>query len=518
MTHDPIYTESPPRGSSVAIRLLPFWYPLNLFSCLLNYQLYHCPSDPPDIRIAHLSTRKGNPYEFLTMSQSPTQPGEFEPYLGDDRVYTLPNTPGSNHQHGEGPAMSEVNRQPTIDEILGTQAEDPPVVPPLQHPTPSPLPSVTAGRGRYSRVPSSAPRRTPTPSVASWDNLGQDGQNWPNRSEELQRLLEWAKGAKDMEQLRVLRQAKEAYEQGNTAPLAMLEFDRDRNVILRGGSSRATLPRPEPPHVYSKKNRADYNMWERDCEGYFIRAPHDFVSDRLKVDFGLMYVSEVLKTLWRTYCQQKVREDINWSPTWDGFKGRMLDALGSLAERQQVAYEALRRCKQRYSQTPTELLNYLRPYWDELGETAERRHVMEYTAALLQEIQDDLSLLPRSQRDTLVLVEEQANAIYRRKHYASHSKEPKEEKSQDRKRPKGSDQGEGESKTPKKAKTQPKGGVGGKGTQFGAKRAPPDSPDAICFNCGEKGHIRPNCPKLDDEEKKKFRRPWMGKEKGQLSN
>lgn len=61
----------------------------------------------------------------------------------------------------------------------------------------------------------------------------------------------------------------------------------------------------------------------------------------------------------------------------------MLNTLGTPAKRQQLAYKSLKRCKQRPSQSPFNLLDYMRPLWEELGDFyLEEMKVLEYTAAL----------------------------------------------------------------------------------------------------------------------------------------
>jgi hypothetical protein len=66
-------------------------------------------------------------------------------------------------------------------------------------------------------------------------------------------------------------------------------------------------------------------------------------------------------------------------------------------------------------QTLTELLDYLRPLWEELGLTVTLElQVIEYTLALRSDIQRDLERLPTAMRCTILMVEEQANIIYRR--------------------------------------------------------------------------------------------------------
>lgn len=344
-----------------------------------------------------------------------------------------------------------------------------------------------------------------------------DGPVRTTQAEELARLLKWAKEAKEAQQLRTLQLAKAAFDRGDEAPLSLLDFDKDSKLIAKGGGSRAALPRPEPPHVYTKHNRQDYNMWERDCESYHVRSPQEFTLEKQKVDFGVMYISETLKTLWKTHCQQKLYENPTWSPTWTQLKAKMLDSLGTLAERQQTAYEMIKRCKQRTNQSPTDLLNYLRPFWEELGEHNTGRQVLEYTASLLDVITKDLYLLPVTQRNTLVLVEEQANTIYRRHGLGNQSKEAKNEQPKDKKRQRDQDQSRGDGKPPKKPRKDRKGGAGPKKAATDAKSPNQTESGFSCYECGEPGHKRPDCPKLKDKAKKNDdNKP--GKAKGQQSN
>ena len=92
----------------------------------------------------------------------------------------------------------------------------------------------------------------------------------------------------------------------------------------------------------------------------------------------------------------------------------MLNALGSPQERKQVAYDCLKRAQQRPSQNPTDLLDYMRPLWEELGSSRTPEvQVLEYTAALREDIKKSLLLLPIDRRSTLPQVEEHANLIFR---------------------------------------------------------------------------------------------------------
>lgn len=226
--------------------------------------------------------------------------------------------------------------------------------------------------------------------------------------------------------------------------------------------------------MYHKHNRAEYNRWERDCEGYFVQSPSRFQIEARKVEFGVRYVAENLKTLWQAHVASNLHLAPLWTPTWLELKTVMLNALGTPAERRQAAYEALKRCRQRPGQSPTDLLDYMRPLWEELGDFhPEEMKVLEYTAALHDSIHKDLYLIPYDRRTTLPAVEEQANIISRRlpskgAGYQSLSQgstnQPKKAGRNSRKHQKSPSGSEGDGRTPKNAK-------GGNSGQSGQKNA-----------------------------------------------
>jgi len=302
-------------------------------------------------------------------------------------------------------------------------------------------------------------------------NSSHSGPVLPN---ELEELRAWYKRTKEVEEIRALRRMKAQYEVG------------DNTMFSIPGM-------PEPPQIYSKKNRAEFNRWERDCESFFLGSPANFVSEAQKVEFGTRYVSEPLKTLWKFYCESQLRRTPQWMPTWAKVKLVMLDTLGTALERQQNAYESLRRCKQRPQQSPTDLLDYMRLLWEELGaERTPRVQVLEYTSALLPYIQKYFYLLPADRRDTLPLIEEQANVIFRRRGLFDQDSRPDKSRKQTR----ANASSEGDIKPPKKAKNQEK-------RQFvrGRHHKPNNgaSPGARCYECGEAGHLRPYCPKTTQQ-------------------
>ncbi|KAF2726431.1 hypothetical protein EJ04DRAFT_530282, partial [Polyplosphaeria fusca] len=251
--------------------------------------------------------------------------------------------------------------------------------------------------GEQGNDENSQPRDGEAGEGPSGPNLAHLTPMEPTVQTELEELRKWMQDARDREELERLQEAQRKYD---ASDLTAIQPALPATVVAsaRPTAPRTVLPRPEPPHVYKKKNRADYNMW----------------TEEEKVTFGLQYVSEMLKTVWDTYVTTERRRDALWVLTWAVLKGKMLSSLGTLTERRQDAFDQIKKCKQHQGQTPTELLNYLRPLWEEVGESSEARMVNEFVSALSENIRNDLAILPQAQRETLPEMEEHVNVIYRR--------------------------------------------------------------------------------------------------------
>lgn len=341
--------------------------------------------------------------------------------------------------------------------------------------------------------------------------LGRDGPTQPTINEELREMREWLESTKAREELRVLREIRARYEAGDVTAVRALSNSQG-GVAMPPAMPSAALPRPEPPQQFAKRNRAEYNRWERDCEGYFTRSSAHFLREQQKVDFGVMYISEPLKTLWNAHCVVEQTTFPAWVPTWAGLKAVMLNSLGTPQERRRQAYEQLKNCRQRAGQSPTELLDYLRPLWEELGSTiTPELQVIEYTSALRSDIQRDLERLPVAMRCTIPLVEEQANIIFRRTPQASQSKSHTGKQKPFRHRTH-SDGSEGDKKPQKGPKRTKTGRFGAKDDKKGESNPSPAT--ITCYNCGEPGHKSFECTK-PRKQGSDPRKDKAGKEKGQ---
>jgi len=324
----------------------------------------------------------------------------------------------------------------------------------------------------------------------------------------LKELRQWFKEEQERKELQRLSALRRRYELGDPSALQEAIGTAERPIVAHQATERPTLPRPEPPHRYEKKNRADYNRWLRDNEDYHAKNPIYFQADAQKVAFGLQYTGESVRTLWETHVAQMRLHDPLWAPTWHDLKEKMLGALGTPEERKQAAYDAIKGCRQKPSQSPTDLLNYIQPLWVEIGELSPYRMVAEFTGALLEEVRRELRHLPQQSRLTLSQVEQEANRIYRdlvqdgtikrgsggskrRSNTPTNTSPP----TKDWKKAKGANKGPPKPKVAHEQVDKPRGGI-------------------ECYACGDPGHIAPRCPKTAKRDAY-FAKKKEGKDKGQ---
>jgi hypothetical protein len=320
--------------------------------------------------------------------------------------------------------------------------------------------------------------------------LGQDGPFEVTPAQQLEELRDWLKNAQALEELRSLQELRARYEAGDVTAV-LPSYSGRTPVLAQQATPSASLPRPEPPKQFTKRSRMEYNRWERDCEGYFLRSPINFQTERQKVDFGIMYVSDPLRTLWESHCLVYTTTLPGWVPTWQALKTAMLNSMGTPQERKRMAYEKLKAARQQAGKSPTDLLDYMRPLWEEMGFSATPElQMLEYTSALRHDIQIELERLPFTMKCTIPMIEEQANIVYRRKAPAREQKE-QSAKTKVHGRPKDSQSSEGDQKTPKKAKKVKTGQTGSKGDKKPHSGATPQR--ITCYKCGEPGHKSFEC-------------------------
>jgi Zinc knuckle len=374
-----------------------------------------------------------------------------------------------------------------------------------------------------------AARAPPDESSLESDETRQNGPVLTATQQQLAKMRAWARATQDELELKQLTEAKAAYDRGDTSAvyrLAALDKNATLSSTLLPPSS--VLPKPGNPSIYKAKSRSDYNDWVRDCENCFNKAKSVFMDDDSRVNFGYEYLSSNLKTVWDTYVGERNRalamtQEPPFKPyraTWDHFKRKMLDQLGTEYERQLRAHDAIKKASQRKNQTPTELLNYLKPLWDELGEKNVIRKVLDYTNALDDLIQEKLDNVPVEKRKDLSMLEEQANLVWRRLKQSTETSSI----SGDGHRRQSSSSG-GSRKRHSENDKDKKDTRGNKRNRKNENRPSHDhnkqdgrdkpKKKIICYNCDQEGHKRPDCPKLVGQGKDGEQRGSSGKDKGQ---
>lgn len=342
--------------------------------------------------------------------------------------------------------------------------------------------------------------KTPPPDT-NRSILTYSGASPPDMAKELESLRKWVATKQQEEELARLQGIKRRFESGDLAAITEAWMKNDHPglsppVAIR---NRSCLPKPEPPHPFRQETRQDFNRWTRDCEGFHISSPNDFTTESQKVTFGLQYVSETRKTVWDIFISQERHKNPFWEPTWFLLKQKMLDTLGTLAERQQKAYDAIKNCRQRHGQSPSELLLYLRTQWEEVGDTNPARHAHEYVCALAEPIRHDLWLIPLPERSTVSQLEELANMITRRQGRDTSTSD----KPRDSRRTAGrTTSGYSDTSAPKRVRTGYNSNNDHnlheiRNNGHDRRDSPRDRRDPStmeCWNCHKTGHKRHECP------------------------
>jgi hypothetical protein len=342
--------------------------------------------------------------------------------------------------------------------------------------------------------------------------VGGDAPRQDELERELEELRRWRQREENLRELTKLRELKRKVQQGDLSA-----FDE---VSLPAPSPRRVesvtdlgAPRPKDPETFANRDRQQYNCWARDCEAIFRGSPSRFATDTQRVDFGIRFLDETVRSTWDTYREDHLREDPFWEPTWAQLKAVMLDCLGPLEMRRLQAHNDLKRLRQRHDQDPNVLLARLNTLWSEMEHVSEEQRRMDFMGALLSEIQKELMGRDPEDINTVSKVNTAARFIWNKTKRTAPTAEHPTAKREGHARTTHEDRA-GPPKTRKKAKKAFAGNF--KKKQRKSDPSGPKDPNMTCWGCNEPGHFQKDCPK-PKEAHKESANPKSGKGSGQRS-
>jgi hypothetical protein len=298
-------------------------------------------------------------------------------------------------------------------------------------------------------------------------------------------LLRWLTGRKIQHETETLASIKERVDKGDVSALDEVKISSTGAVELQSTPARPHLPPAVAPTTYKAKSRTEYNAYVRDCEDAFAQSSVYFRPDDKKISFALQYLDHTRKSVWKGHCTDSIQtHGTAWKPTWAVLKERMLQCLGTPLQRQLKAREAIKICQQRSNQTPSELLEYLQPLWDEAEVVDGRQQVADFITAMDPQLKKYLGVTSDLHELTLSKVEEKASNLYQSFGVAKKDHQKPERPNKRKNDEKGDKE---EHSDPKKANK------GRNGSKRGRPRYGKYQEGIKCFNCNRMGHYAADC-------------------------
>jgi len=237
-----------------------------------------------------------------------------------------------------------------------------------------------------------------------------------------------------------------------------------------------SLPKARDPHVFKGVDKGDYDQWARDLNRLFTRFTVAYPTGPDQCDYASQWLGKSQQDIW----ERNVRIIGPELVTWEVMKSIMLNSMGSPEERVQHAFDKLKKVKQGKF-TPTETLNYMKTYWDEIGDVGQRTMIHDFIAALNPDVRDRVEL---SETPCTSLVEAEDRATRADRYLKEHGGKRTAEDGPSR-----THVGTKRQKGTQKATYEVSGEKGGEVLKPQAKGDPP-----TCYGCRKVGHKKPDCP------------------------
>jgi hypothetical protein len=216
------------------------------------------------------------------------------------------------------------------------------------------------------------------------------------------------------------------------------------------------------------------------------------MEDMQKVSFGIQYVAQELKDSWRTWVKEQAAINGQYVPTWNAFTHRMLEALGSEAERLQDAFDRLKSIRQG-NKTPIELLTRFKPLWRETQQFTEPRQINDFVSALHPRIRQVMSSTGTRTFNRLSDAEARASSIWRSLDKDRMSSPTPDDRQKGEKGPSHSRRSSNGGSRARKAQRGPPGANQAKGSGSSDPPQKKSLAETECYHCHNLGHTKDYC-------------------------
>ena len=246
--------------------------------------------------------------------------------------------------------------------------------------------------------------------------------------------------------------------------------------------------KPKSPTLYSGASLKQYRDYIRDCELSHRNAPDSFPEEEDLVTWAMQYLAGDTKESW--WAQFELMQESGEPLTWDFYKTYILDTQLDPVNRGIDAAVQFNKAAQRDSQTTRAFATYLATLEEQLPETSEAVRVQHLFSKLRLDIQLAITnngVIPATREGLIILATTKERNL--RKAEVTGAAKPRTSSATS-------------FRTRDPHTTKQKTNLD-KSKPQEQRSWQPTRPPPTCYNCGEVGHISPNCTKKSSNPKDK---------------
>ena len=255
---------------------------------------------------------------------------------------------------------------------------------------------------------------------------------------------------------------------------------QDGDSIENISNKRIDIKYDEVEALTLRSTFRTWTDWKADLERVWAGAPWKYQRDSLKIIKAVSKMDKACRARWNAY----VRINKNKEDDYNHFLDWTRTLVRNNISFETTVYEEYERAKQRENQSPVDFDAYLSSIERELPETPDWVLAHHFYAKLDEPVVNQIKLsglrkLPRSRSEMVALAQRVWEGIRpRRDRPRSFPPRPRNNQFNGNRQPRSNKESEGWKFTKSKdSKKQ----------------------EVTCFNCGQPGHIRPNCPNKEKD-------------------